>query len=270
MRATFFGLCTALIASIGTAQDLTPEQEAALLAADIVILGEVHDNALHHVGQAALIEKLQPRAVVFEMLSPRQALQVSSYTADDLTDLGTEIGWEEAGWPDFAIYQPIFEALGAVRAVGAAAPRAQVRAAFQQGAAAVFEGDAAQFGLDTALPEPELSARKQMQFEAHCEAMPLEMMGGMVEAQRLRDAHFAARTLIALAAHGGPVAVITGNGHARRDWGMPVKLAAAAPDARVLSIGFVEAPAPADDPRYDITIVTAAAERGDPCDAFKQ
>ena len=34
-------------------------------AADIVILGEVHDNPDAHLGLAAVLEELQPTAVVF-------------------------------------------------------------------------------------------------------------------------------------------------------------------------------------------------------------
>ena len=108
----------------------------------------------------------------------------------------------------------------------------------------------------------------QMQFEAHCEAMPLAMMGGMVEAQRLRDAAFAAATLDALERHGAPVVVITGNGHARKDWGMPALIALADPGVTLWSVGFVETPRPLDDPRFDLTVATEPAPRDDPCAAF--
>jgi uncharacterized iron-regulated protein len=268
MRRFLMVLFVIALASGAHAQVMTSQQDREMRAADIVILGENHDNAAHHLGQAAYISELKPKAVVFEMLSPFMATQVNAYAGDDLANLGVVIGWEAAGWPDFAIYQPIFEAMDDAQAVGAAAPSGMVRAAFERGAAAVFEGDAARFGLTVALSEDEDAARRQLQFDAHCGAMPLEMMGGMVEAQRLRDAHFAARTLLALEAYGAPVVVITGNGHARRDWGMPDALAHAAGEVKVFGIGFLEAPAEAGSPLYDHTVVTAPAPRGDPCAAF--
>jgi len=273
MRFIFGVILTGCIAAgfLGTAAqalDLSRSDMAQMRNADIVILGENHDNAIHHEGQAALIKRIQPKAVVFEMLTPLMATQVNAYAKDDLRPLGSEIGWEAAGWPDFAIYLPVFEALGTARAVGAALPRNAVREAFEAGAAAVFEGDAARFGLQDALPEEETQARQRMQFDAHCAAMPLDLMGGMVEAQRLRDAHFAARTLLALDAYGGPVVVITGNGHARKDWGMPHALAVAAPDVTVFSVGFVEDLVGDTDARFDLAIPTEAAPRGDPCAAF--
>jgi len=242
----------------------------AMRAADVVILGETHDNAEHHLGQAAFIAELAPKAVVFEMLTPFMAMQVNAFAGDDRGRLGSEIKWEASGWPDFAIYRPIFDVLDDARAVGAAAPSAMVRAAFDGGAAAVFEGDAARFGLTTPLSAQQAETRRQLQLKAHCSAMPLEMMGGMVEAQRLRDAHFAARTLLALETYGAPVVVITGNGHARNDWGVPYMIEQAAPDVSVFSVGFLERPADANDPLYDLAFVTDPAPRGDPCAAFRK
>ena len=72
----------------------------------------------------------------------------------------------------------------------------------------------------------------------------------------------------AMDATGGPVAVITGNGHARKDWGVPAVLAVAAPDLSVLSLGQFEA-APEGAAPYDLHLVTAPADRDDPCEAFR-
>jgi len=98
----------------------------------------------------------------------------------------------------------------------------------------------------------------------------LDMMGGMVEAQRLRDARFARAALEALSKHGAPVVVVTGNGHARRDWGIPHMIGLAAPELAVFSVGFLEGADAADDRRFDAVMVADAPERGDPCAAFRQ
>lgn len=238
---------------------------AAMAKADVVLVGETHDNGLHHQGQAAVIEALNPTAVVFEMLSPAQAEMVNT-DSGDVAGLGARIGWAEAGWPDFALYQPIFDALGDAEVIGMALPRDQVRAAFDGGAAAIFGNGAEDYGLTTALPDAEQAAREQMQFEAHCDAMPLEMMSGMVEAQRLRDAHFARVTLQALADHDAPVVVIVGNGHVHTDWGMPVYLNRAAPDVATYAFAFVEGPQ--NGAAFNATLTTPAPERGDPCASF--
>ena len=265
LSAALFWLVSGLSVLAVTPDD---EQRARLMAADIVLLGEVHDNPAHHEGQGALLRMIAPRAVVFEMLTPEMADWVAARDVGDLDSLDRAIGWTESGWPPMVSYGPVFEALGAAAIVGAAVPRDAVRAAFAEGAAAVFGAEAARYGLTDPLPEAERAVRTDLQFEAHCRAMPRGMMDGMIEAQRLRDARFAQAALDALRTHGGPVAVIAGHGHVRRDWGMPALIALAAPDVTVVSVGFLEDPAPAADARFDITFVTAPAPRGDPCAAF--
>ena len=229
-------------------------------AADIVLLGEVHDNPDAHLGQAAALRDLRPTAVVFEMLTAEDAARADA----DRNQIAA--AWDASGWRDFPIYAPIFDALGEARIVGAAAPRKAVRSVYSEGAAALFGADAARFGLDADLPEEQQKLRMQLQFEAHCEAMPLERMAGMVAVQRYRDAVFARAALEALEIYGPPVAVIAGNGHARTDWGVPAVIAKAAPEVTTHAIGFVE-----DDtgmPFDDIRIVPPA-ERDDPCATLK-
>jgi uncharacterized iron-regulated protein len=236
--------------------------------ADIVILGEIHDNPLHHAHQSIAVSALSPSAVVFEMLSSEQASRVTPSLLRSAEALGAILGWEASGWPDFDMYHPIFVAAGAAAIRGAAAPREDVRQAAREGASVVFGEEAGLFALSEPLPEAEQALREAEQLIAHCDAMPAEALPGMVEAQRLRDAWLARAALDALDETGGPVVVITGNGHARADWGMPRMIAAAAPEARVLTIGqFEEAAEP--DPPFDLWLVTEAAERGDPCAAFR-
>ena len=224
--------------------------------ADIVILGEVHDNPEAHIGQAAALESLPPTAVVFEMLTAGDALRVDQ-GRDQIPAI-----WDTGGWPDYALYAPVFGALGAARIVGAAAPRETVRAVYGDGAATLFGVDAPRFGLDKALPDAQQTLREEMQFDAHCQAMPREMMAGMVEVQRYRDAVFARAALEALDTYGPPIAVIAGNGHARTDWGIPAVIAQAAPEVTTHAIGFVEAQT---DTPFDTVTIVPPAQRDDPC-----
>lgn len=231
-----------------------------LQAGDIVILGEVHDNADAHEGQAQALRSLAPTAVVFEMLSPEDARR-----ADTERDMIPEI-WAEGNWPDYTLYAPIFEALGSARIIGAASPRAMLSSVFREGPGAYFGSDADRFGLSTPLPLEQQAAREALQFKAHCEAMPGEMMGGMVNVQRFRDAVFARAALEALETYGPPVAVIVGNGHARTDWGIPAAIANASPDVVARTIAFVEGQ---PDAPYDEVHLVPPAKRDDPCNRFR-
>ena len=250
---------------------LAPPSLAEVPQADVVILGEVHDNPDHHVWQAEIVAELQPAALVFEMLLPEHGAVVTPELRADPEALAAAVAWAERGWPDFAMYHPIFTAAPSAAIFGAELPRDVVRAALTDGAAAVFgatfEEDPAAFGLDQSLDAEMQAAREALQDAAHCNALPETVLPGMVEAQRLRDAAIARAVIAAHAATGGPVAVITGTGHARTDWGVPAVLALAAPDLSVHSTGQIESE-PEDGAPFDKTRVTAPAERDDPCAAF--
>ena len=229
-------------------------------AADIVVLGEVHDNADAHLGQAAELRALKPTAVVFEMLSPEDAAEADADRAK-LPEI-----WARGRWYDYAIYEPVFEALGDARIVGAASPRAVISQVYKDGPVSAFGEGAARFGLDQPLPAYQQAARLDLQFEAHCEAMPREHLGGMIHVQRYRDAVFARAALEALETYGPPIAVVTGNGHARTDWGVPAAIQRVAPEVTVKSIAFAEAE---PDAPYDVVNLVRPAEREDPCLAFR-
>jgi len=248
------------------AEQIGPQILDRLPPADVVILGEVHDNPQHHKNQARAVAALQPRAIVFEMLTPQQA----ALTPADIADadaLALAYAWAQSGWPDFALYHPVFLAAPGARIFGGDLPPGAARRAVGDGAAAVFGPDAALYGLADPLPPADQQAREAEQRSAHCDALPDTLLSGMVEAQRLRNAALARAVVQALDDTGGPVAVITGTGHARVDRGIPAVLARVAPDMRVLSIGQIEGVAGPNEP-FDLWIVTDPVPRDDPCAAF--
>ena len=245
------------------------EIPAGLREADVVLLGEIHDNAAIHLRQAELVSAIKPRAVVFEMLTPDQANNAKPDMRGDAEALETALDWVHSGWPDFAMYYPIFEAAGTAQFFGAAVPRDAARAAMKQGVPESFGEQAARFGLTRPLPEAEQTAREHFQHMAHCEALPPEMLPTMVELQRLRDATLARAVLEALEVTGGPVAVITGNGHARKDWGVPALLEIAQPGLSLFSFGLTEEGGESEG-RFDSEERFPAAVREDPCAAFEK
>jgi hypothetical protein len=166
------------------------------------------------------------------------------------------------------MYHPIFTAAPEAAIYGALVPRDAASAVFDDGAASVFDGDAARYGLDRDLPEDQQATRAALQMKAHCDALPEDMLPGMVAVQRLRDAVLARTTLQALDETGGPVAVITGNGHARRDWGMPAVLERAAPEVDIWVLGQTEEDHPLDGD-FDAMSSAPAPDRDDPCAAFE-
>ena len=239
---------------------------ATFAGAEIVLLGEIHDNPIHHERQAAAVAALAPKAVVWEMLTPDA--QVHPALIGDPGALGAALGWEESGWPDFAMYAPIFAAAPEAAHMGAALTSNGMRLAVTDGAASPLGAGAGLMGLDEPLPPARQAAEEARQAEVHCDMMPEEMLAGMVEVQRARDGALALAALAALEAHGAPVAVILGNGHAEAG-AVPALIGRARPGTAVLALGQLEA-APEDSAPYDLWAESGAPEReGDPCDGLR-
>lgn len=233
-------------------------------------MGEIHDNPVHHARQAEAAARERPAAIVFEMFGAADIDPLRSGLAagEDVAALSRRLDWSTSGWPDLAFYAPIWQAAPGARLYGAELDRAALRAARAAGPVAAFGPEAARFGLDVPLPPEEQARREREQQEAHCNALPPDLLPRMVEAQAFRDAALAAAALRALDETGGPVLVITGNGHARKDRGVPALLARARPGLPVRAIGQGEGPEP--DAPYDLWLSAPPVDRGDPCAAFRK
>ena len=240
---------------------------AAARSADIVILGEIHDNPAHHATQAKVVAALRPDALVFEMIPQALEDEVNTLREEGATReaLAAALDWSKSGWPDFAYYAAILEAAPEARVFGAGQPREDVRRAVEEGAAAAFGPDATTYGLDRPLAADDLAAREADMQASHCDKLPPEMLPGMVEAQRFRDAGLADAALWARTMTGdGRVVVIAGSGHADRVRGVPAALGIADPDLSVLSVGQFEAE-PDTPGAYDLLLLAPAPDRDDPC-----
>ena len=263
MRHALFGLIVMLAAPLAATASAPPP---AARNAAVVLLGEVHDNPAHHQTQTEWVSDLRPAALVFEMLTPQQAAAATPTTRRDAETLEQALDWATSGWPAFSLYFPIFAAAPTAKIYGAAVPRAQARAALVQGVADSFGDKAEIYGLTQALPPAQQQQRETMQALSHCNALPAEMLPGMVDVQRLRDAVLARATLQALDETAGLVVVITGNGHARNDWGVPAYLLRLRPDLTVFALGQSE-----DgqiEGRFDLVLDAPPVPRDDLCAAF--
>ncbi|HJW12354.1 MAG TPA: ChaN family lipoprotein, partial [Albitalea sp.] len=102
----------------------------------------------------------------------------------------------------------------------------------------------------------------------HCGRLPATLLPGMVRAQFARDA-LMAQTLLRDASRGA--VLLAGNGHVRRDIGVPRWFTGVAPQ-RVWSVGFLETPdAAASSGLFDAVVLTPPATRdADPCDQVSE
>ncbi|WP_316015477.1 ChaN family lipoprotein [Roseobacter sp. HKCCA0434] len=256
-------LCLALLTACAAepARDFRAE-------ADFVIVGEVHGVPEHHATQARIAAEMQPAAIVFEQIDSADTALVNGLLANgaDAATIADRLAWDETGWPDFALYHQIMLAAPDALIVGGGASRADVRRARQEGAAAAFGANAARYGLDSPLPAPERAIREQLQIDVHCGAIPARLASGFVEAQRFRDARLAEAVLLAWErTDNRRVLLVTGNGHARVDYGVPALLDIATPALRSYSIGQV---GEGDSTPFNEVIVTPLPAGSDPCDGL--
>lgn len=264
-----FGMCLSTAAFAG---ELTVANAIKIARnQNVVVVGEIHDNPIHHFVQREFSAGIKPDAIVFEMIQEGDEAKLNALRKANTPreEIETALDWEKSGWPPFPHYAQIMDASPNAVIYGAALPRERVRRAVKEGAASVFGDQAGLFGLDKPLPRDEQIRREARQMEAHCDMLPPEMLPGMIEAQRLRDASLAAAVLRAQREVGGKILVIAGNGHADLIQGMPFALSLASPGETVFSFAQLES-APDETPPFDAYHVTLPAERKPPCEAFSK
>lgn len=243
---------------------------ARLAGADFVLLGELHDNAVHHQVRGLLIRAMsRPPGVVFEQFAATDhALPAppGGAATDEWLDAN---GFDRKAWK-WPLHSPVVEAaLASGRSIwGSGVSREALRAVVMEGAR---KGPEPLWRMMESVPL-DSAAQAAMDHElvvGHCNQLPATMIPGMRAAQEIRDASMT-RALLAASAEGGAAWLVAGNGHVRSDIAVPRLLRATTPERSVLVVGLLESTADGKQPdlqpeRYDLAIVTPPATRADPC-----
>jgi uncharacterized iron-regulated protein len=247
------------------------ELVASVRRSSTVAIGESHDHVDHHRLQAWLIARWLPAqrspAVALEMLDESQAAALEP-TPTSANELAARVKWDESGWPEFALYRPLFEAAlrGGAAIIAAHPRREQVRASM----AGIAPEQRAALALEEPLPAVELAALTGEIRDSHCGHATEPMVAGMVQAQSFKDAWMAR----AIADAKRPVLLIAGNGHISEARGVPLFLARRGV-RDVLTIALVEVsdqktrPQDYDVRDVDIALFTPRMSDADPCEAFR-
>lgn len=187
-----------------------------LLPTPLLLVGEQHDAPEHQVLQRDLVQALASRgalaAVVMEMADVERSTEGLPPDAE-VARVREALAWDdETGWP-WPIYGPVV--MAAVRAgvpvFGGNLPRSRMRAVM---------GNAA---LDGTVPPAVLAEQRDLIRKAHCDLLPASQLGPMTRVQLARD-RVMANTALARVSAGKTVLLIAGNGHVRRDIGIPLHL----------------------------------------------
>ncbi len=238
----------------------------AMRGRSIVLLGEVHDNAAQHALRAAALRLLIAEgarpAIAFEQFDRERQADIDRARRERPGDVDYLIaqgkGAPSWNWP---LYRPFIQL-----ALDHDLPIV---------AANLSRGEAMRLAMDTAStgagsPYDSLSAdfrraHEDMIAKGHCNLLPTAALPGMAVAQVARDRTLA-QALGTWAGRG--VVLLTGNGHARTDIGIPHWLSA---DERAASVAIGLLERDDADPdrdsadRFDVVVLTPAAARPDPC-----
>lgn len=245
---------------------VTPgDVDGRLAAADWRFLGEKHDNADHHRLQAERITALKPAGVVFEHLDDGDAIG----TPATPSDLAASVGWADSGWPEFAIYEPVFAAtMASGAAILAGHPtNDQLRSVSRAGGYDVLGDAATGLPLHRELDEAGKASLSQEIVDAHCGHANEQMVASMIRLQRMKDAWMAR----AMTRQGKGAVLVAGGGHTRADRGVPHYLDGT---SAVVLFREVDAdtpdPAAYDDEGADFLWFTPRVDDADPCEEFRK
>lgn len=262
---------TVLVAALAATALVGCAVQPAQPSAKFLLLGEVHDNPTGHQQRFADLRKRVEAgwrpAIVMEQFD-RENQGVLTQAQANCTDAQCVIkaaGGKRWQWP---FYEPVIALALQYRLplVAGNVSRAEAAIVMKQGLPAVLDASTiAAFRLLEPLPADIFNGQRQEIETGHCGKLPESMAPGMVRAQVARDV-WMAKMLLNHADATGAV-LLAGNGHVRKDLGVPRWLPAAA-RADTLVHGYVEQGDTVPAAAYDRTHAVAAHPRPDPCLAF--
>jgi uncharacterized iron-regulated protein len=267
------------------------ELVSSLASVPLILLGEVHDNPDHHTLRGWAIGEIARRrqgagaatrgAAVFEHIRTDQSEALARFRSGSATELLAALDWKSSGWPAADMFVPLFEPVlrAGLPIYPANPPRQQVRAVARGDTTVLDAAERARLRIDQPLPEPLASLSAAELKDSHCGMLPDAAIAPMIEAQRYRDATFADAMLKAAEKHHSAI-LLTGNGHVRRDRGVPWYLHERRPDLAASTVLLLEVehaqvePAayvprdPSGADAADFVVFTPRAARPDPCAAM--
>jgi uncharacterized iron-regulated protein len=251
---------------------------------EYILLGETHDNPVHHQYQAWVIDQLRARdrtvSVAFEMLTQAQGQALANQNIQTADQIFDAVQWEKTGWPSRDMYKPVFvTTLNAGYGIHAAnLDRQELNQIIMQGEDSLPESVKTQLKQNPLTTESEELLRTGI-VESHCQMLPETMVPAMMLGQRVRDAVIA-NSLINNKAKDG-VVLIAGSGHTQKN-GVPGFIRSADASAKIFAMAWMEVDKRFSNPEdyrdywgtedlpFDYVWFTARIDRPDPCEELKK
>lgn len=260
--------------------------EATLIArinlSNVVLLGEVHDNVVHHELQQKMLQAridsgAKPALMMEQLDAASQPIldqALAGIQSEDVLNNVTAL----IKFSDWQYYRPLLSIAvnNRLPVIAANVPNQYLQPVIWKGYGAYDAKELKRLDVEAVWNEQRQIYLAANMGGAHCGQLRDDLRLGLTRSQRLRDALMADSAISSI-----PIGVvgIVGSSHARRDIGLPLYFAARDTSARVFSIGFVEV-ADNTDPRtynadsatgeapFDVMWFTPRMERENPCANF--
>lgn len=251
-----------------------------MLQRPVVLLGEVHDNVAQHTLRAEALRQLLSRgarpAIAFEQFDRERQGDLDRARAEALAPEVSRVdhlikqAGGASGW-DWNLYRAYLQLAldNDLPIVAANLSRADAMRIAKEGFGAALDSRLQEIHGLNQLPAGFLAAHERAVDAGHCGLMPPTMLASLARAQIARDFTLA-QAIRPYIARG--VVLLAGNGHARKDIGVPYFLSADE-RARTVTIGLLESngeSAREAAMHFDVSILTPTQPRDDPCEALRK
>lgn len=240
--------------------------EAVLLSrikdANVLLLGEVHDNPLHHDFQKKLLQAQLDSgsrpSLLMEQFNSDGQQKLDIALANPNRDEAFSNAADLIKFGDWQLYAPLLSVAVDYKLpiIAANIASAQLQPVMRQGFNAYDPDDLKRVAVNEVWSESRDKYLSEHIEGTHCGQISPQWRAGLVRGQRLRDALMVDA---AVSSFGRGIFGVVGRNHARRDIGLPLYFAARNPSARILSVGFVEViPGNVSPEKYAIETATGS------------
>ncbi len=237
----------------------------------VVLLGEVHDNAAQHTLRAAALRQWVAQgarpAIAFEQFDRERQPDIDRARRERPADADYLIAQAKGSgdwrWESYRPFVTLALEYG-LPIVAANLSRGEAMQVAKDGWAALFDSATRSALALDALPTDFWRKHEDAIAVGHCNLLPAEELPALAHAQMARDIVMA-QSIRPYLDRG--VVLLAGNGHVRRDIGVPFWLPADVTRGAI-SIGMLEredgsVSEPEDE--FDAYVITERAQRTDPC-----
>ncbi|WP_416547894.1 ChaN family lipoprotein [Limnohabitans sp. DCL3] len=265
--ALAFALCSTVLAAESPSQDVKTPQDGTR----IFFLGEIHDNEHGHQRRLERVKQLieqGPLPVVAMEQFDRENQAVLDAALSQCPDVDCVLAKAgTTGWA-WRFYKPYVQwALDKkIKLVAANMSNVDVRKVMTNGFESVLGAQLVDTYQLKQIPAQLLTAQNKAIQEGHCNMLPAQAIGPMVQGQIARDVWMAH---VVNDVSDAPVVLIAGNGHVRKDAGV-MRWLTPQNQAKTQVHGYVEKTDQTDAQWYDHVHVVPRVEREDACLVFTQ